>query len=548
MDLTAISRGSRLARTWIVALACCAISLVRRSSGLDPESLWLDDQWIALALREASFEQLIAMRIPVPLGFVALQKLIAPLQLDPEWPLQIVPMLAGLATIPLFYIVLERLLRRPPEAARVLQSGVLAVATLAAACHATAELYSVRVKHYTLDLLLVIALLGGTIALLQRPSVRRMGALVLGGLVAAGLSFATVFVSLCCVHALALDRALRSWTDRAERRRAYGYLVCGAAFDLAVAALYLSCLRYQSNAAMRVFWQKYFLRFDDVDALLSFAYHGIGGFALHVMSPFLIVLLVFIPIGLRAVHRDPVLRPLSWICGWLIAGLMIAAALQLYPFGPQRTSLFAFPLLWMLAAVGVERTLSQAGPSRGWRYGRMLLAAYVIGVSILRPRVSYSDVRDRQVVEATMKWQRSDDVLLATQASLLAMSYYGERRVSLSPSRVATEAFESSPDWPGVRRLASEDGQRSLRSDPTLANVALHELTSRRPLRILYLSTHASDLVDEHVLKQLAAAGYTLSARYQPSPLARLIALESAAAPGQPKWRVAGLQRDIEVH
>ncbi|MET0389288.1 MAG: hypothetical protein ABW321_25165 [Polyangiales bacterium] len=518
MDPIATSRARCIAQNWCVPLACGVIALLRRSGGWDPASLWLDDQWVALALREASFSQLVALHIPAPLGFVALQKLIAPLTRDPEWPLQLVPMLAGLAAIPVFYAVLGRVVR---------QRGVLAVACLAAACHSTAELYSVRVKHYTLDLLLVIALLGGTIALLHKPGAQRLGWLVLGSFVAAVFSFTTLFVSLCCLHALWLDRALRS----RNAGLVYGAWVAG--FDLAVAGLYAGLLCHQSNDAMRAFWQKYFLHFDSADSVLAFAYHGLGGFALHALSPYLIVLLALVPIGVRALARDPVLRPLCWISGALLVGLVAAAALQLYPFGPERTSLFAFPVPWLLAAVGGERVWAEIGSSRLQRHAARLVVLYVIGVSVLRPRVSYSDVRDRQVVEAAAHWQRPGDVLLTHQLGLLALSYYGQRPVRLVPSRNVTEAFEGRPDWPDLQLLVPPGGRGDLRSDPTLADATLQALVAQAPPHILYLSTHASETVDQHVLQRLTAAGYLPSNSYEPSPGARLIALMPAADGGE---------------
>jgi 4-amino-4-deoxy-L-arabinose transferase-like glycosyltransferase len=82
--------------------------------------------------------------MPSPFGFSVLSKLFAYLGTDREWPLQVAPFLAGLAFIPVFYLVIRRVVQRPE---------ITALACLVVACHPVAELYATRVKHYTLDAL-----------------------------------------------------------------------------------------------------------------------------------------------------------------------------------------------------------------------------------------------------------------------------------------------------------------------------------------------------------------------------------------------------------
>jgi hypothetical protein len=56
----------------------------------------------------------------------------------------------------------------------------------------------------------------------------------------------------------------------------------------------------------------------------------------------------------------------------------------------------------------------------------LVLAAYVAAVSLFRPRVVYSDVRDRQLIETFVQRHRDGDATLTHHLGLLALAYYGD--------------------------------------------------------------------------------------------------------------------------
>jgi hypothetical protein len=502
----------------VVPSVCFLIALLRRSSGWDPPSLWLDDQWMAVALRSIDLPRLWALHVPAPFGFVLLEKAVIHVSQDREWPFQIVPLVAGLAAIPVFYWVLSRVVRHP---------GVLAVTCLGAACHDVAELYSLRVKHYSFDLLVATALLGLTIGVLQQPSRLRFLRATLASLFAALFSFASLLLSLCCLHVLAASALLRA--SRPAYARAY--VACALGFDAIVAGLYRGYFAGQSSPTMRAFWKKYFLRFDSWESVGSFAYHGLGRFALHALTPWCIALFILVVLGVRAVHRDPGLRPLVYVTGLFYSGLLLGAALQVYPLGPERTSLFAYPLLWLFAAIGCERALLGPDPRAAWRTRvASLVAVYVVAVSMFRPGVTYSDVRDCQAVETALRLRRPGDALLMHQFGLLALAYYGGRPMRIVPSLRVAQQFEAWPDWPELYVLPLEIGGVSLRDDPSGSDAPLLDVVRRNPPRIVFLSTHATDRVDARVLQQLQARGYELEQRVDESPLAHVFLLQRVSS------------------
>jgi hypothetical protein len=513
-----IRRRSWPCSTWVMfSLAGMLIALVRRSSGLDPASLWLDDQWVALALRHADLARISALHIPTPLGWSALEKLVISVSPDRDWALQIVPFVMGLVSIPLFCKLASRVVTHPLA---------IGLACLLVSCHPVAELYATRVKHYTLDLTICIALLALLLDALQAPSTRRFVMLTVCSLIAALVSFASLFVSLCGVHALLLDRGLQAQRDRAYTREARSYLIAALLFDLGVAALYLSYFEDQSSPAMRAFWVKYFLRFDSFHSVFTFFWRSFLAFPMQAVSAWLVILLVWVALGLREAARDPVLRPLVWAFAALVFGLVVAAALQIYPMGVERTALFAYPLFWLFAAIGVQRTLlSDLSPSPFKRKLTWGLAVYVTAISLFRPRVVYSDARDRQVVEAILRASHEGDALLTAPLGLLPLSYYGGKPVQLVHSSVLSHQMEALPTWHDLFVLPNDLGGVSLRDQPAIADAMIADLCKRGFRRILYASTNAIDSVDQHVVSEIERDGYRHVQRIDSSPRARLFLL-----------------------
>jgi hypothetical protein len=503
-----------------IPIACMVIAILRRCTAWDPPSLWLDDIWMALPLRHLGLEQILALHLPSPIGFLALEKLAGMSARDLEWPLQIVPALCGLLVIPLFYAVVRRL---------VSERWALSLACLLAACHPVAELYAMRVKHYACDLLVVVGLLGLMLSALQRPSIARCFALVVAGLAGALFSFASLFVSLCFVHALLADRALRAYRAQRLDRLTLGYGVGAGLFDAGVFALHKTLLEGQSSAAMKAFWHAYFLHFDSLTGVLRWIGRRLFAFPLYALSAWLVVLLPLVFIGARSLARDSTLRPLVWAWLGLLAGLVLAAALDIYPMGNDRTGLFAYPLFWAFAAVGCEHL--RTAPARSERSIKLQTACalYVVAVCLLRPPVAYSDARDRQAVEESLRRRHAGDGLLVQPSGLLALAYYGDRPLRFVRDDSVCHRFAAWPDWPDLQLLPSTLNGGSLRDEPSLADAFLDAYYARPYPRVVYLSTHASDAVDARVVERALRAGYR-TLRIDESPRARVFIFERATA------------------
>src|SRR5262249_36818695 len=124
---------------WLAVGAIALLFLSLRLPGLNPDSLYLDDTWVALASREASVSELMNLRPPHPVGFILILGLFQRAVSGAELPVQLLPLVAGLALIP----VAATLVRRATGGAA---GGVLAAALVAV--NPALSTFAVRAKPY----------------------------------------------------------------------------------------------------------------------------------------------------------------------------------------------------------------------------------------------------------------------------------------------------------------------------------------------------------------------------------------------------------------
>ena len=80
-------------------------ALVARLPGLNPPSLWHDDLLYGTIIRSESFLDMVTAPIHVAPGPLVLWRGMYTLIPDPEWALQLLPFVCGIAAIPLMAFV-----------------------------------------------------------------------------------------------------------------------------------------------------------------------------------------------------------------------------------------------------------------------------------------------------------------------------------------------------------------------------------------------------------------------------------------------------------
>lgn len=491
------SRLSEVAfRTAVVVTTLYA--LLQRLPGLNPPSLWLDDEWVGIVVRRMSLSDFFRLRPPVPLGFVVVQRAFGAVIPDPEWSLQIFPLLCGVAVVPLLGLLALRL------------SASRSIAVFAAVCAAASPMsseLSVRVKQYTSDSLTISLLLLAGLPLLTKYT--RRGALeyVLASLLAVLFSFPSAFLSVAIVHVAAAAH----WA-RGEPTRNWRVLVPVLAFDVALLVLWLVTIRGQSSEALRQYWSAYymprrttaalgFLRDSGYHALSTAFPQSLGG-----------ILLWLLPIGIYDfVRRLP--RGLSLVITLLGVELICASALRVYPLGGGRTDSFIHPVIILCVACGVRQLktwLAQLAPLL--RHFAELFPIVLAGLVpwpgfALNDHAEYPVSGDATVVQAVEASIQPSDGLIISPHGTISVGYYGRWPVSFVPWEAYAHNFHvhiQRPRTLGLSPYANYWLQPEL-LDPELATF----LNSDYP-RLFYLAAGTANASDEFTIERITAHGYKL--------------------------------------
>ena len=186
----ALSGGAVIVR----ALAACL-------AGLNPPSLWHDDLVYGAIIRSESFLDMVTVPIHVAPGPLVLRRWMYPLFPNPEWSLQLLPVVCDIAAIPLIAFFAWRL------------TGDAAVALLAGAVTSLVQLlahYTVFVHQYTLEAIITgLFLLAATRLVPDGTEVdaRHFRRVALAGGAATFFSVPAIFVTFPVVNLGALYTA-----------------------------------------------------------------------------------------------------------------------------------------------------------------------------------------------------------------------------------------------------------------------------------------------------------------------------------------------------
>jgi hypothetical protein len=373
--------------------------------------LWYDEQWRAwhFSLVGADFSnQLREANAPLAAGWVALEKLSTGLLGNTEVPLRLPGVLAFLALGPVTYALTRRFLG--PVA-----SSLVAAATVANSGMLT---YGLQLKPFTLEAL------GAELALLLWFAADEPDASLGERLTCyAGIGLCTVFgtATAFVVGPLLL-------IDLVRYARGSGLVrlvppVLAGAITLAHLVGFVLVQTRQSDSS---YWNGYFVPGGGFGDKLDFVVRGLGSYvpgmvvgghpeitrrfafgptAAGMFVPFLVIALV---LGVLTALRSRHGRVLLSLVALALVGQLAAASMRLWPFGFARTNLYLVPFAYLLAGIGVARTvaavrrLSQrqrelsswlAAPPLARRLARRLWELWLGAPSLLRPLLAPARVR-----------------------------------------------------------------------------------------------------------------------------------------------------------
>ena len=441
---SAVLAGDAGLTRWDITVAVLVLAGAAwlRHRPLGPPSLWTDDAWPALVIK-VPWTGIAKIGLTAP-GFVAGLKVWLHFTGFSATKAQSMAFVFGIAAPALMWILcVTRRLGRP---AALVATALL----LTSPAHIV---FSTRVKQYTLDSVMVIALLWLTWRGLERPDdTRRWVLLAFGAAVATATSSGVlpVIVGAFCAAMLAIRRV-----EKAVRRHA---LEAGAAYGVFAVVWWMIVLRPRLGTSLHDYWKPFYVSTSNaglVGGLRVTAIRLAQGFGdLPAWGTVLIV--VASAVVVVRTRRD--------LAVMLLVPLLVAfvlAIFQLAPLGTGRTDIYLYPTVALLVGVAVSeisfRRLS----------GTFIAVALVIASLVLaRPPVAYPQEDMKRAVGYLAAEARPADTVMVYPGGRYAFALYAPAAwpVTVFATNIPTNGFEVRIHRPHLSILGSYETETGYRS------------------------------------------------------------------------------------
>lgn len=483
----------------LVAVAAVTVrALLARLPGLNPGSLWYDDLVYGAVIRTEDLWSLVTAPLQVPPGLLVVWRAFYELFPDPEWSLQLLPFLCGIAAIPVMAWVARALTG---------DDGLAAFAAGVTALNQFLAHYTVYVRQYAVEFLLTALFLLAAARLSPNPAEidpRRFGRVALCGGLAAFFSATSVFISFPVVN-IGAAYAVRGWFR--DRRRATTMLGVAAAYNATVFVAYL-LLRNRSNPHSRDYFADGFMPIDSLAAMSGFLAEK-GRYLLETSLPgwgtgwnlnpgTVSWPLPFLLLGLAWLlsQRSTRLVGMAVLCFY--AERIVASALWIYPLGMGRTDVFALPVAICLFAAGMQAaTAALPRPARL----RLAVAAAVVAFALLRPVDAwYFDTDDVPLVEHLAARIGDDDALILSESGIFLTAFYGPWALDSTAADDATY---------GVSVTLRRDGTLHLPRSGSQPRVVGRFVRASLPPRVWYVA-HNTQGWEDDIVAAIEDQGYAV--------------------------------------
>lgn len=453
----------------LAGVVVVARALAARLPGLDPASLWYDDLILASAVR-ADFWSMLTVPLHVSPGLLVVWRGLYALFPDPEWSLQLLPFVCGIAAIPLMALVVRRLTG---------DDGLALLAAAAAAVNPLVANYSVFVHQYTVEFVMTaLFLLAGSRLYSGRESdlnSRQFAGLAFAAGLAPWFSVTTVFMSFPLVN-LAAAYAIRQWFRDGRHLRTT--LFAAAIYNVLVFFAYL-LLRERSSPAMRAEFIDHWMPIESVGQGLVFLANNGRHLAELSLPGWGAVWLPVFGLGLAWLLSRQATRFLGLVILGFYSARIVASALWVYPLGYDRVEIFTFPVAICLFAASVQAaTASFARPA----VARLAVAAIFVWFAIARPvGASYFNVTNRPLVQYLSAAARPGDAVVLSEGGTYLTAFYGSWPVALLAAPDTTQGSE-------VRLVRDRTLHLPMRGPQRQARLVRQFLDAAPPDRVWYMA------------------------------------------------------------
>jgi hypothetical protein len=456
------SRPERLRQVDLALLvAVAAIGVRAFLPGLN-RSLWLDEELIAMNLRDRDLAQLagaLSHEQSAPLGWLWIERIALVVYGPAEWALRLQPFVFGAGTIVVAWWFGRRWLSPLASAALVALFGF----------NYAALVYTSELKHYSSDMFWGLALIAlARWVLDDRDSFKRhlawWGAAIAGSWLSMGGILVTPGIALVLVLS---TRPWRAWVKLAK------FAAPGLVWVASFAAHYLLSLRPATkNQYLQDFWAG--LGYPPAGAGLFGSVQWFAGqlkYILHTtiyldirLEPALLAKSLFVIFSLLtiaglavALKRSPAFGLV--LCAPLITGVVLAQLRVIPLFG--RLSLWLIPAIFVAVAHALEYRPAKVR----WVISVVFLAMLVPFTNSVIRVATPMDVDDRAAIAWLRQRHQPGDLTIFVGSSERAASWYdnGNR---LSPARTAVSqpggcaSAELRDAVQGYRRVLAYAGSR----------------------------------------------------------------------------------------
>jgi hypothetical protein len=395
----------------------CGI-ILRVAQYLVNRSLWMDEAMLALSIIRRSFSELLKpldFNQAAPVAFLMLQRLAVELQGDSELALRLVPLLAGIGSMFLFYGVARRLLE---GYATLISLGLFALSYYPI-------YYASEVKQYSSDLAIALLLLylSARYAEPRRPSGLWTALFGAAGVIAVWFSHPAAFVLAGLgVTLLAWHWRNRDWAGMVRLSALGALWLCSFGINYWFFSRPLA-----SNQGLIQYWSGSFMPFPPRSLT------DVGWFKNHFLAVFdhpgglsAGLAVFFFVIGSAAMILSSAWR-YSLVTA-PIAVTLLASGLGLYPFS-GRLLLFIVPSLLLVVAAGAEQTRLALRYTHALGGVLLLIALFagpVLGAAsnLAKPR---APEQIRPVLHYLLTQRQSNDVVYVHHGAFPAYQYYAKR-------------------------------------------------------------------------------------------------------------------------
>ena len=497
-ELAPYRRGALRGAVLLAVAAVTVRALFARLPGLNPGSLWYDDLVYAAVIKTENLWSLVTAPLQVPPGLLIVWRAFYELFPDPDWSLQLLPFICGIAAIPAMAAAVRALTG---------DDGLAALAAGLTALNQFLAHYTVYVRQYAVEFLLTALFLLAAARLSRNPAAidpRRFGRVALCGGLAAFFSITSVFISFPVVN-LGAAYAACAWLR--DRGRAGTLLWTAGAYNAAVFVAYL-LLRNRSNPHSRDYFADGFMPIDSLAAMSGFLAEK-GRYLLETSLPgwgagwnlnpgTVSWPLPFLLLGLAwlLAQRSTRLVGMAILCFY--AERVVASALWIYPLGMGRTDVFALPPAIVLFAAGIQA--ATAALPRPARF-RLAVAAAVVAFALFRPVDAwYFDTDDVPLVEHLAARIGDDDALILSESGIFLTAFYGPWAVD---STVAADATY------GVSVTLMRDGTLHLPRSGSQPRTVARFVRASLPPRVWYVA-HNTQGWEDDIVAAIEDQGYSI--------------------------------------